>query len=52
MGSQTSASSAASSTFFGPIAASITGICARTGWLMSFSGLPSPVPCSGGNGTV
>jgi hypothetical protein len=50
IGSQASAISAASSTFFGPSAASITGMRSRTGVLISFSGLPRPVPSSGGSG--
>ena len=49
MGCQPSASSAASATFFGPSAAMTMGIRSRTGWLISFSGLPSPVPPSSGS---
>src|SRR3984893_18416072 len=44
MGSQPSASSAASSTFFGPSAATTIGMRSRTGWLISLSGFPRPVP--------
>lgn len=49
MGSQPSASSAASCTFFGPMAAITIGMRSRTGWLISLSGLPRPVPPSRGS---
>ena len=52
IGIQPSAISAASSTFFGPIAAMKIGMRSRTGWLMSLSGLPSPVPWSAGSGIL
>src|SRR5260221_12803158 len=52
IGCQPSASSAAISTFLGPSAATKIGIRSRTGWLISFSGLPSPVAWAGGGGVV
>ena len=51
IGSQPSAISAASATFFGPMAAMLIGIRSRTGWLISLSGLPRPVPRPAGSGT-
>ena len=44
IGCQPYATSAASSTFLGPMAAIHTGMCSRTGLAISFSGLPRPVP--------
>jgi hypothetical protein len=52
IGSQPSAISALIATFFGPIAAITIGMRSRTGRLISFSGLPSPVPCSAGSGIL
>ena len=43
-GSHPSAISAVMATFFSPRAATQMGMRARTGWLMSLSALPSPVP--------
>ena len=51
-GSQPSATSAVICTFFSPSDATQIGIRGRTGWAMILSGLPSPVPCSGGSGNV
>ena len=50
IGSQPSATSAVMATFFSPSAATQIGMRGRTGWLMSLSGLPSPVPSPGGKG--
>ncbi len=49
-GSHPSAISAVTSTFLGPNEAMYTGMLARLGWLISFSGLPSPVPSPSGRG--
>ena len=38
------ATSAVISTFFGPMDATQIGMSLRSGWVMSFRGLPSPVP--------
>ena len=50
IGSQPSAISAVAVTLRPIKLAHQMGISLRTGWLMSFSGLPSPVPSPGGNG--
>ena len=47
-----SATSAVMDTFFSPSAATQIGMLFRTGRLMILSAFPSPVPCSGGSGTV
>ena len=52
MGSQPSAISAVCSTDLGPSEAIVMGMRGRTGWLMSFSGLPRPVPSPAGSGIV
>ena len=51
IGSQPSACSAVASTLLPMSDAHQIGMSARTGWLMSLSGLPSPVPCPAGSGT-
>ena len=51
-GSQPVASSAVIARFLSPSAATQIGMSARRGWLISLSALPSPVPWSGGSGTV
>ena len=50
MGSQPSATSAVMATFFSPSAATQIGMRERTGWLISLSGLPRPVPSPAGSG--
>ena len=50
-GSQPSACSAVASTLLPISDAHQMGMLERTGWLMSLSGLPSPVPSPAGNGT-
>ena len=50
IGSQPSASLAVSVTLLPISEAQNTGMSARLGWLISLSGLPSPVPWPGGNG--
>ncbi len=50
MGSQPSATSAVMATFFSPRAATQIGMRERTGWLISFRGLPRPVPSPAGSG--
>ncbi len=52
IGSQPSAYWAVVSTLLPMSDAHQIGMSARTGWLMSFSGLPSPVPSSGGSGIL
>ncbi len=49
IGIQPSAISAASSTDFRPIAPRKIGIWLRTGWKLSFSALPWPVPSASGS---
>ena len=51
IGSQPSAISAVASTLLPISDAHQIGIVDRTGWLMSLSGLPSPVPWPSGSGT-
>ncbi len=51
MGIQPSAIRAVAATLLPLTLAQKIGTSGRTGWLMIFSGLPSPVPCPGGNGT-
>ena len=50
IGSQPSAISAVAVTLRPFRLAHQIGISLRTGWLISFSGLPSPVPSPGGSG--
>jgi hypothetical protein len=50
IGIHPSATSAVACTLLPMSDAHQIGTSARTGWLMSLSGLPRPVPCSGGSG--
>lgn len=52
IGSQPSARRAVSVTDLPITDAQKIGMSARTGWLISFSGLASPLPWSAGSGTV
>jgi hypothetical protein len=51
IGSQPSAWAAVASTLLPMSDAHQMGMSARTGWLMSLSGLPRPVPWPAGSGT-